>query len=176
VCEARASSDGATLVGVCTSCDCRGCGDGQACSAHQCVDDACKDKTCDTGSHCVAGDCVDNCADAVCPKGEICEAGACIHDPNGGGGGAGDGGRNASGGDDGGGIIIDPGHDGAGSGGASPGGVAGDKLSIEAKGCGCSLPGSERSGTAALVLMALCGALGLHRRRRARIARLTGGA
>jgi hypothetical protein len=167
VCEARASSDGATLVGVCTSCDCRGCGDGQTCSAHLCVDNACKDKTCETGSHCVAGDCIDNCADAACPKGERCQAGACVHDPNGGGG-AGDGGNDASAGDDGG-IIIDPGPNGVGSGGAPPGGgVGGDKLSIEAKGCGCSLPGSDGSGMAALVLTALCGALGLHRRRRAR--------
>jgi MYXO-CTERM domain-containing protein len=169
VCEPRQSSDGATLVGVCTSCDCRGCDDGQTCSAHQCVDNACKDKTCDAGTHCVAGDCVDNCADATCPKGEICEAGACIHDPNGGGG-AGDGGSSASGGDDGGGIVIDPGHNGPGSGGApnGDGQVDGDKLAIEAKGCGCSVPGSDSSGIAAFVLTALCGALGLKRRRKTR--------
>jgi len=170
VCEARASSDGATLVGVCTSCDCRGCDDGQTCSAHQCVDNACKDKTCNTGSHCVAGECVDNCADARCPKGDVCQAGVCIGDPNGSSG-AGDGGRSASGGDDGGDIIIDPGgDDGPGTGGAhsGDGAVAGDKLSIEAKGCGCSLPGSDGSGMAALVLTALCGALGLERRRKAR--------
>jgi hypothetical protein len=168
VCEARASSDGATLVGVCTSCDCRGCGDGQTCSAHQCVDNACKDKTCDTGSHCVAGDCVDNCADAACPKGEICEAGACVHDPN-----AGVGGNGGSGGDgdgDGiGGIIIRPGDNGAGTGGAAAGGdVTGDKQALEAKGCSCSLPGSARSNMAALVVTAVCGALALKRRRQAR--------
>jgi hypothetical protein len=169
VCEARASSDGGTLVGVCTSCDCRGCDDGQTCSVHQCVDDACKDKTCAKGSHCVAGDCVDNCTDAACPKGEVCEAGACIHDPNGSGG-AGDGSSSESGGDDGGGIVIDPGHNGPGTGGSpsGDGNVAGDKVSIEAKGCGCSLPGTDGSGMAALVLTALCAALGLERRRKAR--------
>jgi MYXO-CTERM domain-containing protein len=168
VCEARASSDGTTLVGVCTSCDCRGCDDGQTCSVHQCVDNACKDKTCNAGSHCVAGDCVDNCADAACPKGEICEAGACIHDPNGSGG-AGDGGSSAGGGDDGG-IVIDPDHNGTGMGGArsDDGNVGGDKLAIEAKGCSCNLPASDSSGIAALALTALCGALAFQRRRKSR--------
>jgi hypothetical protein len=172
VCEARASSDGATLVGVCTSCDCRGCDDGQVCSAHQCVDDACKDKTCNTGSHCVAGECVDNCADATCPQGEICEAGACVDDPNGVGGngsGANGNGANGNGANSSGGIVITPGGNGPGTGGAAPGGdVTGDKLSIEAKGCDCSLPGSGGTSTAALVVTALCAALGLKRRRRAR--------
>ena len=36
--EPRESSDGATLVGVCTSCDCRGCPDGQTDCAGRCVD------------------------------------------------------------------------------------------------------------------------------------------
>ena len=170
VCEARASSDGATLVGVCTSCDCRGCDDGQTCAMHQCVDNACKDKTCNAGSHCVAGDCVDNCADATCPKGEICEAGACIHDPNGSGGNGNGNGGNGDGANSSGGIVITPGGNGPGTGGNASGGgnVTGDKQSLEAKGCSCSLPGRNGSSVLALVVAALCGALGLERRRRAR--------
>lgn len=169
VCEPRESSDGATLVGVCTSCDCRGCPDGQSCSEHRCIDNSCVDKTCDASAHCVDGECVDNCAGVSCPRGEICEAGACIDDPNGGGGGAGSGGAGSGGsGDDD--IVIDPGgNNGPGSGGASDddnGGVGDNKVAIEAKGCGCTLPGSAGSNTAALTLAALGAAAALGRRRR----------
>jgi MYXO-CTERM domain-containing protein len=169
VCEPRESSDGATLVGVCTSCDCRGCPDGQTCSEHRCIDNSCVDKTCDASAHCVDGDCIDNCAGVSCPRGEICEAGACIDDPTSGSGGAGSGGNGSGGsGDDD--IVIEPGgNDGPGTGGASDdddGGVAGDKVAIEAKGCGCSLPGSANSSAAALTLAALGAALALSRRRR----------
>ena len=167
VCEARASSDGATLVGVCTSCDCRGCGDGQTCSAHVCVDNACKAQTCDVGTHCVAGDCVDNCADANCPSGQLCRAGACVRDPDAGAGGAGEGG-NGSGGD-GDGFVFEPGTDGHDSSSGAPsdsGGIVDDKLAIEAKGCSCSLPSGSNSGVTALALVALCGAIGVKRRRK----------
>jgi hypothetical protein len=170
VCEPRESSDGATLVGVCTSCDCRGCPDGQTCSEHRCIDNSCVDKTCDASAHCVAGKCIDNCQGVSCPKGEICEAGACIDDPSSGGGGAGSGADGSGGNGDDGGIVIEPGGNGGpGSGGASDGddgGVAGDKVAIEAKGCGCSLPGSAGSNAAALTLAALGAALALGRRRR----------
>ena len=170
VCEARTSSDGATLVGVCTSCDCRGCGDGQTCAEHLCVDDTCKTQTCDAGAHCVAGACIDNCADAACPKCEVCQTGACVPDPNSSNGG-GDGGNSANGGDDGGIVVINPGTSGGGPVGGSGSGLGCDlphSNSIEAKGCACSLPGGEQSDMAGLALAAIGAALGLQRRRRQR--------
>lgn len=172
VCEPRESEDGETLVGVCTSCDCRGCGDGQSCVDHLCVDNACKDQTCGPGSHCVAGDCVDNCADAECPEDQVCQDGACIGRTGGGGNGAGgDGNGDGSGGEDGG-IIIDPGNgsggkNGNGSGG-DPGAQAGDANYLEVKGCSCEMPGSNRTGGAALALVGLLLGAGAARRRRTR--------
>jgi MYXO-CTERM domain-containing protein len=79
-CEARASADGKTVIGVCSSCDCRGCGDGNSCVAHLCLADACMGVLCGAGEHCDAGQCVPNCAGAVCPIGELCSAGACVPD------------------------------------------------------------------------------------------------
>jgi hypothetical protein len=167
VCEPRESSDGETLVGVCTSCDCRGCGAGQSCVQHACIDSQCKDQTCGAGTHCVAGTCVDGCANARCPKGEICAAGACVADPNAGSGGSGRGGSgSASGGS---GIVLDPGViDGPNSGGGRPasGAVADDDTTIHVAGCGCAIPGGRRSASPALALMGLLGALGAARRRR----------
>jgi MYXO-CTERM domain-containing protein len=77
VCEARASADGKTVVGVCTSCDCRGCSDGNSCVAHLCLADSCVGVACGAGEHCDAGLCVTDCAGAVCPVGQMCSAGAC---------------------------------------------------------------------------------------------------
>jgi MYXO-CTERM domain-containing protein len=169
VCEARASTDTDAVVGVCTSCDCRGCDDGQSCVDHLCVTDSCANQTCDAGAHCVDGDCIDNCKDATCPAGQICDAGACIKDPTSGGGGAsgnGEGGNGATGND--GGIVIDPGNDGGSdaAGGVSPGsddGLGNDKVAIEAKGCSCSTPGGNASALGTLGLVGLL--LGAARRR-----------
>jgi len=172
-CEARLGSDGETLVGVCSSCDCRGCGDGLSCAEHLCVEDACKDKTCDAGSHCVAGDCVDNCADARCPSGQMCAAGSCVADPNAGDGGA----SNGDGGDDGGGGTLNPGvgafggngNGGGGTNGSDAGRNNGSGGSIEAKGCGCAVPGrSSPQRTPALLLGLLLAAAGRVRARRRR--------
>lgn len=168
VCEPRMSSDGETLVGVCTSCDCRGCGDGQSCVAHACIDNTCKDKTCADGTRCVAGDCVDNCDGVSCPAGQMCQTGACVEDPNAGGGGASSGGAGGDDDDDGG-IIIDPGTgakggtsgDGDNDGGTQPPGNA-----IEAKGCSCSLPGAGASGIGALLLAGVLAGSAVARRRR----------
>lgn len=166
VCEPRAGTDSNALVGVCTSCDCRGCDAGQSCVAHLCVTDACANQTCDASAHCVDGECVDNCDGAACPAKQICDGGVCIADPNAGDGGAGngEGGNGATGND--GGIVIDPGGKGGskGSGGAdSNGQVAGDDVTVQAKGCSCSAPGGNASALGALGLAAAL--LGAVRRR-----------
>jgi hypothetical protein len=172
-CEVRESSDQSTLVGVCSSCDCRGCGDGQSCDEHLCVEDLCKDQNCAAGSHCVAGDCVDNCKDAKCPSGQICSLGSCVGDPNGGDGGA----NSGEGGDDGGGGTLNPGvgafgGNGNGNGNAggtngSDGGSNGSNNSLEVKGCSCELPGQSGSGRTPLVLLGLAlAAAGVRARRR----------
>jgi hypothetical protein len=174
-CEPRASSDGLSLVGVCSSCDCRGCDSGQSCVAHLCLADSCANQTCDAGAHCVDGDCVDNCDGASCPAGQICEAGSCIRDPSAGGGGAGNDGGNGTGatGNDGG-IDFDPDNEaGNDAGGAHPGSgnVGGDKVAIEAKGCSCSTPGSNASALGTLALVGLLLGAAERRARRRRNAR-----
>lgn len=161
VCEARASSDAETVVGVCTSCDCRGCDAGQSCVEHLCVDDSCVDQTCDVGAHCANGQCVDNCQGVACPAGQICDTGACIEDPtssSGGANGTGEGGNGNGATGAGGSIVIDPGNDGGhDSAGGSPSdsGQLGDKVSIEPKGCGCSTPGGNTSAWGTLALLGL---------------------
>ncbi len=165
-CEPRVSSDGDTVVGVCTSCDCRGCGDGQSCIEHLCIDNACKDQTCAEGARCVAGECVDNCDGVTCPKGQVCTTGACVDDPTAGSGGAGNGAGGS--GDDDGGIVISPGTGNGGSRNDEGSGVGAQGNAIEAKGCDCSLPGTNTSGIGALILMGLFGGSALARRRRVR--------
>jgi MYXO-CTERM domain-containing protein len=168
-CEPRQSSDEQTLVGVCSSCDCRGCDDGQSCVEHLCVEDACKDKTCDAGSHCVAGDCVDDCASAKCPAGQMCSVGRCIDDPNAGDGGQSNGAGGDANGNGAGGGLINPGQTGGsnnnGNGGASGSAVGDNKNSLEVKGCSCEVPGSSSSGGVALALLGLL--VGARRRRSA---------
>jgi len=170
-CEPRQSSDGDAIVGVCSSCDCRGCGDGQSCVEHLCVEDSCKGKQCDDGQHCVAGACVDDCEGAHCPAGQICTQGSCVDDPNGqGGSGDGEGGA-ADGGKDNGGIDLGgTSNNGNGSSGASAGsGVGDNKSNVEVKGCSCEVPGRSGSGAVALALLgALVGVGGARARRRRR--------
>lgn len=78
-CEIR--EEKGEYVGVCTSCECRGCEAGTSCMGHLCVDDACLNLYCSPGQHCVKGGCVDSCEEAVCPSGQRCEQGACVADP-----------------------------------------------------------------------------------------------
>jgi MYXO-CTERM domain-containing protein len=166
VCEPRESADQTTLVGVCSSCDCRGCGDGQSCVDHACVDAACENQTCDAGTRCVDGDCVDNCDGASCPAGQLCQGGACIADPSGAGGAGNDGG---AGGERGGGIVIEnPNGNGNGgeAGDGDPNGVPKDHVVVEVVGCGCATPGGTASGLGALFLASLLGASRFVRRRR----------
>jgi MYXO-CTERM domain-containing protein len=172
-CESIECDEGYSCnLGVCVDCDCKGCDDGFTCSDNVCVDDACSSVTCDAGSHCVDGDCVDNCEGAECPGGAACVDGACM--PPGsvnGAGGDGDG----EGGDDGGGVVITGGSSsgGSSSGGSSNGGTNGsvgdEEGSVEAKGCGCRTVGGGSLG-ASTALLAAAGALGLALRRRRRAA------
>ncbi len=165
-CEPRMSSDGETLVGVCSSCDCRGCGDGQSCVDHLCQEDACKSVTCDAGTHCVGGDCVDDCDSARCPAGQLCEVGRCVDDPNAGEGGEGQGASSNGGGSGGTGPIDFGGssNNGGGSGGASGSAIGENGNEVEVKGCSCEVPGRSSSGGAALALLGLV--LGARARRR----------
>lgn len=159
-CEVRQSSDGETLVGVCSSCDCRGCPEDQTCIEHLCVANACKDQTCAEGTHCIAGECVDDCAEATCPSGQSCRAGRCVDDPE---GSSNEPESEGSAGNDGG-IIIEPDPSG-GSASTSPEGTGDDDSYLEAKGCSCEAPGARRSAASWLVLAGLALAAGLRRRR-----------
>jgi hypothetical protein len=167
VCEARESADQTALVGVCSSCDCRGCGDGQSCVEHSCIDVACANQTCDAGTRCVDGDCVDNCDGASCPAGQFCASGACVsYAPGAGGAGNAAGG---AGGDDGGIVIENPNGNGNGIGGEAGqdgGGVLKDHVVVEVVGCGCATPGGSASGLGAVFLASLLGASRFARRRR----------
>jgi MYXO-CTERM domain-containing protein len=167
-CEPRMSSDGQTLVGVCSSCDCRGCDDGLSCVDHLCQEDACKSVSCGAGTHCVGGDCIDNCDGAHCPAGQMCEAGQCTDDPNAGDGGADNGNGNGNGGEGNGNTgPIDLGgtsNASGGTSGASGSAIGDDTNDVEVKGCSCEVPGRSGSGGVALALLGLL--LGARSRRR----------
>jgi MYXO-CTERM domain-containing protein len=163
----------ACVLGVCTSCECSACTDGAVCAmnaetsgAKLCVDSGCEDKTCTAGTHCKAGECVDNCSGVVCPAGQACAQGECVADGSNPGGGSGPGsGIGGLGPLDPGGL--DPSGLG-GSGGSKAGGNgnAGGPVTTDQKSCNCSVPGGNTSGGAlALALSAL--ALAMVRRRRA---------
>lgn len=160
----------ACVLGVCTSCECSACTDGTVCAANSetagakiCVDTGCEGKTCGANTHCVAGECQDNCTDVTCPAGQLCQAGECVADPN--GNPAGGGGTDGLGG----GLPVDPGIDPLGGSSSSSAGTSGTvrgPVTTDQKGCNCSTPGSgPKSGAAALALLGL--AFGLARRRRA---------
>jgi uncharacterized protein DUF4114 len=171
-CEVRESSDGDALVGVCSSCDCRGCDDGQSCVDHLCVVDSCKNQTCDEGTHCVEGDCIADCDGAVCPAGQICTTGRCIDDPNVGDGGQSNG-EGGAGGDHDGGFIDTAGTTSASGGSSGRGGAdnsdTGDHDSeIAVKGCSCELPGQTGSNRAPLMLLGLAVGAAVLRSRRKR--------
>ena len=180
-CDGITCDDGYSCVlGVCQSCACTSCAGTQVCSGDNvCVDTGCENKTCMAGSHCAAGECVDDCLGTKCPAGQVCDMGACIADPNASiGGSASTGGTDGTGGDI---MIVIPPKGGNGSAsGGTDGTTAGTKPSdgtpdqlssgsdpaaLGAKGCGCSIPTGTGS-TRALAALLLVGALGLRRRRR----------
>ena len=155
------------VLGVCQSCACSGCDNGQVCNSQNlCVDTGCETQSCNAGSHCAGGQCVDNCDGAVCPSGQVCSNGDCIGNgmPSGGQGGSG-----GTGGDSG--QISfgasGPSFGGTGNAAGSAGtGGGGARLSpaVPKQGCGCKMPGGSAPGTgAAAVCLALLG-LGLRRR------------
>ena len=178
-CDGITCDDGyACVLGVCRSCACSSCEGTQICGADNvCIDAGCESQTCMAGSHCAMGACVDDCAGTKCPAGQLCTMGACAADPNANVGGSGStGGTDGIGGDI---MIVIPPKAGSSGTGETTGGTGGtkpandgtpDELSsgvgaAEAKGCGCSIPGSGGGGRA-LAGLVLLGALGLRRRRR----------
>jgi MYXO-CTERM domain-containing protein len=160
----------ACVMGVCSSCECSACGDGTSCqpsvadaTIKLCTDTGCEGKTCNAGTHCKAGDCVDDCDGAACPTGQMCMNGECVGDPNAmstGGSGNGTGGSDV--------VVITGGTlNGSGASDASGGttNASGHPLGVttDQKACNCTVPGAPGSRAAALGLLAL---LGLARRRR----------
>ncbi len=53
-------------------------GDSVCSTGGVCVDAACKDKQCEAGKVCAAGECVDSCTGIVCPHGRACRNGGCV--------------------------------------------------------------------------------------------------
>jgi MYXO-CTERM domain-containing protein len=160
----RVCIDGACL----TTCECSGCGDGSLCSADRgmCIEAACNDVSCEPGTHCEGGSCVDDCDGAVCPPGQSCEAGECVGEisepgsqSSSSGGGTFDGGIPATGSA----SSVGSGSSSTGSNGAG-GASSGRRNRAEASGCGCRFaPGP--SG-AALAFLGLAAASWFARRRR----------
>jgi MYXO-CTERM domain-containing protein len=157
----------ACVLGVCESCQCTTCASGLVCKSNVCIESACSAVTCTTGTHCEAGNCIDNCSAAACPKGMACSDGVCA--PSSAGGPDADGGEPDTG------IIIlinTGGSTGAGgdidadTAGSS---AAGDQTDTStrgrdaASGCGCRA-GRGATPLAWAALLAL-GVLGAQRRR-----------
>lgn len=153
-------------VGVCVlGCGCTGCDAGKVCSqaTSACIQGACETVSCDAGTHCVDGNCVDDCDGAQCPAGQKCESGACIPDENASGGA---GGASSSGGS---GTIGIGGSSFGGSGttgGSGVGASAGTSSSGGAligrgdtteddSGCGCRTTGSRRGSAGWLAALGL---------------------
>lgn len=156
-------------LGVCVDCDCKGCGAGFSCVDDICVEDACANVTCDAGSHCVKGKCVDNCEGTKCPGGAPCKDGACLP-PGSAGSDDDDDGQGGSGEPDAG-VIISGGSANGGNGGTNSGGSLGSGNgdgSDDDSGCGCRTVGGNTWGARG-ALLALVATLGfaLRRRRRA---------
>jgi hypothetical protein len=163
------------VLGVCSSCECSSCGDGQMCSAvngtRLCVDNGCETMNCAAGQHCTAGACVDNCDGAVCPQGQTCTAGECVADgsePNPGTGGSGTGGTD---------VVIGP-LGGSSNSTGSTGGTSngsggkggGNKLVPSEPACGCALPGAGGDARSALLLLTALAAFASRKRRGKRAA------
>lgn len=139
------------ILGVCQSCACRPCSGSQVCKENICVDTACSTLSCNSGTHCEAGNCVDDCNNAVCPTGQACDRGQCVP--------TGDVGVDAgfSLGD--GGILPGNGSGTGGSGASAAGRATGNSA-----GCACKTA-AARAPSGAGALLAFFAALALGRRR-----------
>jgi MYXO-CTERM domain-containing protein len=150
-------------AGACqTRCDLTPCGTGETCLADgRCVADACASVTCNTGTHCEAGACVDDCQGASCPGSQVCMAGECVPDTSGGGDmGTGGVDMGTSGGDSG----TGTGDSGTTTDGGNVDG--GGRTPPSSSGCGCSVPDRTGDPHAAGALMLLFGVLWRRGRRR----------
>jgi hypothetical protein len=127
----------------------------------RCIDPACVGKNCEAGFQCVAGNCVDLCANVVCPGGGACLNGTCQMG-TGGGSGSGVGGTGSI--DLPGGINLS-GSNGLGS-GASGSVIPGGTRVTKDPGCACEVVGRSPAGEAALLLAGLGSVLAVARRRR----------
>lgn len=170
--------DRVCVEGAClTTCECSGCREGSLCSADRgiCVEQGCSDVSCQPGTHCEGGSCIDNCAGAMCPQGQSCEAGECVGDisePGEPSSSAGSGSISIDGG-----IPDTSGTVGAGGGsGTTSSSSAGDagnngrrNRGPGTSGCGCRL--APRAGSTAIWLGGLAGAVWAARRRRVRTRR-----
>jgi hypothetical protein len=148
--------------GVCLDCDCGGCSSGETCHENLCIADACAVVVCGPGTHCDAGDCLDDCEGVVCPGGAACVDGDC-ESPDG----SGEGGSATSGG----GIVVGTGG-GATSPGAGPAATGGSGTTPEAaprnlddgNKCACRGSGSSAGAFGAALALALAAAFGRRRR------------
>ncbi|MEP7120058.1 MAG: hypothetical protein ABJE95_04070 [Byssovorax sp.] len=78
ICPTDFVCDKGTCVKACTTGE-FACPSNQVCNAEgYCVDPACKDKVCDSGTVCVAGVCQSPCGTAVCPYGQTCLGTGCV--------------------------------------------------------------------------------------------------
>jgi MYXO-CTERM domain-containing protein len=154
--------------GVCkVGCNCDPCTASQQCdtNTNKCEDPGCVPNPCGTGTHCVAGQCIDDCDGAACPQGQVCSAGQCVAGST--DGGAGSGGSAADGG-----LVLGGGSGGltlGGSGGqghGATGALAGTDTASDNGGCGCRVAGGGPLGWLGLLGLALVAAGGLVRRRR----------
>lgn len=146
--------------GVCIDCSCDRCGGDRVCAPEQrlCVTPACANMTCDDGSHCVEGLCINDCQGVTCPRGFVCDVGACVPQTIGGvGGDGGSGGlgglggvggaAGASGVGGGAGVGATGGSSGASGMGAGAGaGATGGRPGVaEPDTCACSTVGDGRA-------------------------------
>jgi hypothetical protein len=157
VCDNRDVCDGdsrSATFGQCVpGCQCRPCGPGSACRTDgHCVDEACADVTCPTGSTCERGACVDRCAVTggarPCVGDEVCRRGRCLTP------------REAAA-DDAEAAAMAAARDA----GVARDGATGALPMLVPGGCGCGV-GGGRAGTAGTVVVALAWAVVLRRRRR----------
>jgi len=142
--------------GLCKpDCSCAACPSGKSCdtSSKKCVVPACVGKSCAAGTVCDAtGACVDACIGVTCPKGQACTVGKCVAVTGGDDAGV-DSGTEADTGS----LSFDTGVEDATTSGDGGGGGSnlGDADAPASPACGCSTPGTQASGWASVLMIAM---------------------